>query len=279
MSEYVYFNGAYSRFDEASVPLTDRGIYFGDGCYDVMLIKDGIPYQLDEHFQRLAGNCEKLGIAFSLTQRRLLSIIHRLCDLSCISTAVIYVQVTRNGGRRRHEFSSPPSESNLLVTVSEYKVPRLRSLKAITLPDRRHTICNVKSLNLLYSVLALHSANEKECDAAIFVRNGIVTEEARSNVFIVKDGELQTHPLDENILPGVVRGKIIGLANLLGIGVTERKFTPSDMLTADEVFISSTTKFLSVISEIDGIQLNGTNTSVSGKLFDALLCDFIERTR
>ncbi len=277
MNEYAYYNGSYSLTNNTFIPISDRSIYFGDGCYDVVLLNNGIPYQLDLHFNRLKANCKRLDIRFSLTERELLSIVHRLSDLSCLPTAVIYIQVSRAGEKRNHEIK-PEYQSNLLITISKYHIPQQRSLRAITLPDERHTLCDIKSLNLLYSVLSLHRANEQNCDCALFVREGYVTEESRSNIFIFKNGELITRPLDNCILPGITRSNVIELAKSIGVTVSERLFSESELMSADEIFVSSTTKFIFRISEINGICCGMKADLLFEELYKGLIIDFLNNS-
>lgn len=274
MNEYAYFNGSFSLLKSTAVPLTDRSIYFGDGCYDVLLLKDGMPYQLELHLERLLKNCRRLKIPFSMTAREILSVIHRLSDLCCIPTGVIYIQVNRNGEKRKHEICEGYN-ANVLVTLSKYEIPRQHPLTAITVPDKRHEICDVKSLNLLYSVLSLQEANARGCDCAIFVRNGYITEEARSNVFIYRNNELITRPLDEYILPGITRRNVINVAQELGVRVTERRFDEDEMLNSDEVFVCSTTKFIQRISHVNGLPCGMKNGVIYFRIYENIVNNFI----
>ena len=143
MKDYAYYNGIFSPFEKTSIPLSDRSIYFGDGCYDVILLHNGTPYQFVEHFSRLLCNCNRLFLSLDLNQRQLLSIIHRLSDLSSISSGVIYVQISRNGGKRKHEISVD-SRSNVLITLTKYSLSDRSPLKAITVEDKIHNLCDIK---------------------------------------------------------------------------------------------------------------------------------------
>ena len=277
MSDFVYFNGQYGRFCEVKIPLSDRGIYFGDGCYDVLLVRGGRVYQFEEHFGRLVGNCDALKIPFSYDGRRMLSIIHRLCDLSCLHDAVVYIQVSRNGGKRRHE-TDDEYGSNILVTVSDFRLCEPTVLSAITVEDRRHLLCNIKTVNLLCSVLALREANAVGCECAIFLRDGIVTEESRANVFIFKNDRLVTHPADSKILPGIMRANVIALAGRVGIPVEEREFGTDELYSADEVLVSSTTKFLRRVGRIDGVCRGMMRNDVFEMLYGGLVSDFLQKT-
>ena len=277
MTNYAYFNGEFGRFDEVKIPLSDRSIYFGDGCYDVLLVRGGRVYQFAEHYGRLVGNCAALKIPFFFDARRMLSIIHRLCDLSCLHDAVVYIQVSRNGGKRRHE-TDDEYGSNILVTVSDFRLCEPSVLSAITVEDRRHLLCNIKTVNLLCSVLALREANAVGCECAIFLRDGIVTEESRANVFIFKNDRLVTHPADSKILPGIMRANVIALASRVGIPVVEREFGTDELYSADEVLVSSTTKFLRRVGRIDGVCRGMMRNDIFDVLYGGLVSYFLQKT-
>lgn len=277
MASYAYYNGKYDLHERLSVPLSDRALYFGDGVYDVMLVRHGKVYQAEAHFDRLSLNCGALELPFSTSLREVLSVIHRLCDLSNIIDGVAYIQVSRYSERRAHEFDSR-SECNLLITVTEYSGHGERSASAITLPDRRYGMCNLKTLNLLPSVIALAEAKRQGADCAIFLRDGTVTEEARSNVAIIKGKVLLTHPLDHTVLPGITRANLLRAARELGIAVEERGYSLEEMISADEILVSSTTKFLRRVTKLNGIGTKCADYGLYGALRERLIMDFLHET-
>jgi D-alanine transaminase len=278
MGDYAYYNGRYEKYSEISVPLTDRALFFGDGVYEVMLYKDEVIYQFDEHYERLIKSLSAIGLKQAPESRALRSVIYKLCDLSGYSMGIIYLQISASSERRAHERDSLASD-NFLVSVSQYSGYEDKALTLITTKDDRHGICNVKSLNLLLSVLALNKARDTGCDGAVFVRDGIVTEESRSNVSILKNGELITHPKDNYILPGIMRSNLLRAAGDLGIPVIERGFSLSELYGADEVIISSTTKFVRRVSSIDGHEIKMRDSERFFSLKERLLLDFFDKCK
>jgi D-alanine transaminase len=119
-------------------------------------------------------------------------------------------------------------------------------------PDIRWLRCDIKSLNLLGAVLAKQEAADQGCQEAILVRDGIVTEGSSTNIFIVKNGTLQTHPANHLILHGITRKLTLKLADELAIPVNETPFTPRELLEADECFLTSTTMEITPIVRVDG---------------------------
>ncbi len=263
MGALAYYNGVITDYADARISLSDRSVFFGDGVYDVMLAGRVKIYQLDLHLQRLKRNASRIGIDYPQEIEAVIKKMVRLSDLECCA---VYVQLSRSSAERIH---APDSDAptNVLVTIGETSIhPTSKEIEAITFEDIRYKMCDVKSLNLLPSVLASIEAKKRGCDEAIFVRDGIVTEGAKSNLFAVKDGILHTHPTGRHILPGITRQNVIRLAKAAGIEVCEACFGDEELFSADEVFITSTTKLLRKVAKIDGKAVGSGRFEVSSIL-------------
>jgi D-alanine transaminase len=187
----------------------------------------------------------------------------------------VYFQLSRYSEERCHAY--PDTEkSNFLATVSkiELKQPTYR-LKLISTPDIRYEMCDVKTLNLLPSVLASKRASDLGADEAVFYRGNTVTECAHSNIHIVKNGVIRTHPLDNHILPGISRKHMIFTAHRLGIKVIEEAFSLEELKKADEVIITSSSKLALCASELDEIRYD-TEIFVIGKAICSAMRDDFE---
>ena len=149
---------------------------------------------------------------------------------------------------------------------------------AVTCADNRYNLCNIKTLNLLPSVLAAQLATECNCEEAIFHRDGIVTECSHSNVSILKDKVLITHPATSHILPGVTRAHLIAAALKNNIKVVEKKYTVKEMLEADEIIITSSSKMARGVKEIDKIKVGGRDERTLAILRDDLYINYINAT-
>ena len=112
------------------------------------------------------------------------------------------------------------------------------------------------------------------CDEAVFLREGIVTECSKSNISIIKDGKLKTHPLSIRILPGIVRKHLLLACKKIGVQVFEAEFTKEDLLDSDEVLISSTTKLVKRAESIDGIKIGMKNASLAEKICQNLYSEY-----
>lgn len=272
METIVYYNGKYSSFTDALIPLSDRSIFFGDAVYDVIIGKlQGGLYQLDLHLKRLYDNASFIGIKPNEDIRKL------VLEASMRATSEyysVYIQLSRLGAERNH-VSNTPEKANILIIISEVQLHDTNTpISAITCEDKRYALCNIKTTNLLPAILASHRARGCGADEAIFIRDGFVTEGAKSNCFIINDNLIITRPKDSYILPGITRENLIRTATLAGFKIREEKFTKKDLFSADEILITSTTKFVKRINLLDGAKVGMKNEKTAKCLQELLENDF-----
>lgn len=274
METLVYYNGRYTTFREASIPLSDRSVFFGDAVYDVILgRKKGGLYQPELHVERLLRNAEFINFKIG---EELYDIVREIAGYADAEYYSIYIQLSRCGGERNH-ISNTPKSANLLIILSEAVLPDINApVSAIVCEDKRYSFCNIKTTNLLPAVLASQKAQNYGADEAIFIRDGIVTEGAKSNVFIIYDNTLITHPKDCHILPGITRENLIRTGRLLGLKIKEEKFSKSDLFGADEILITSTTKFVRRVSALDGLKVGMKSKDIYTYLSKNLIDEFKE---
>ena len=142
-----------------------------------------------------------------------------------------------------------------------------------TIEDKRWLHCDIKSLNLLGNILAYDEAVKQGCNEAILNRDGVITEGSHSNVFIVKDGALITHPSNNLILNGITRQIVLMLCERLTIPYEERAFSSEELMAADEVFLTSTTLEITPIVKINGKVIGQTLPVMTRKLQEAYLTE------
>lgn len=256
MEGYAYYNGKIGKCRDISIPLTDRLIYFGDGIYEVMIGRSNMLFLPEDHIDRLFFGINELNIYCAFSKDDLISLVYRLINISGYESYMIYISVSRDADERTHSYIDCTS-ANLLIIIKEFSLSKSDGLKLITLNDDRYNYCHIKTVNLLPSVIAATKAQIAGCDEAVFIRGGIVTECAHSNIFIIKNETLITHPISSSILPGVTRKHLIKIAKDLKIPVIERGFTKSELMTSDEVIVTSTTKFANEAKIIDGNSVGG----------------------
>ena len=231
----------------------DRGIYFGDGVYEVLRSYQGRIFALADHLDRFAGSLAAVRIN-SIDIGQIRDRVERAFTTAGLSEAKIYFHVTRGSAPRSHVWNAD-LEPNFFLTVSE--VPdssqeKARGIAVSTHPDWRWKRCDIKSLNLLANVLARQDAAEKGYDEAILVDEaGLITEGAGSAFFAIRNKALQTAPLTANILPSITRKFIIEAARTINLEVVEHCLTPQQAATADELFIAVTTKDIVPVVKFD----------------------------
>ncbi len=256
MKEIAYVNGEMFDLESAKVPILDRGFLFGDGIYEVLRVYQGVPFTLDRHLQRLQQSAEGIMLPLPHTMETFEDIILDLIEESGCREGYVYIQVTRGVAPRTHAF---PEQIEPTVVMFIGEVPsdlsRIRQVgaSAISLPDKRWLICNIKTVNLLGGVLGKEAAHRQGARECLFYREeGRVTEGASSNAFAVIDGVVRTHPADNLILSGVTRDLILEICADEGTPFEERAFSLEELKTASEVFVTGTISEIIPMIRVDG---------------------------
>lgn len=279
MKNLGYYNGKYGEADEMMIPMNDRVCYFGDGVYDATYSRNYKIYALDEHIDRLYNSAALLRIEIAQTKEEMRDILNEMVGKMDTGENFVYWQVTRGTGKRNHLFPTDGSKGNLWINISPKDIVDIhKQLKLITMEDTRFFHCNIKTLNLIPSVMASQKAKEMGCDETVFHRSGRVTECAHSNVHIIKDGVFRTAPLDNLILPGTARAHLITACHKLGFGVSEEPFSVAEMMAADEVIVSSAGSLCLQAVEIDGKPVGQKAPEILTALQDEVLRVFMEET-
>jgi D-alanine transaminase len=270
--------GRFTTTSERVLGVEDRGFQFGDAVYEVFRFLRRSPRFLAEHYGRLDRGLRELEIpnpwpdagSFGVTMRELL-------ERTAFDDGIVYTQVSRGEAERAHFW--PESLTPTAIAYSRsFKFPdaakKERGIRVITAPDLRWKHCDLKSVNLLANAIAKKRAQRAGADEALLLDEGLVREAASSNFFAVIDGRVITHPLDEHILPGVVRDRVIDLALGARIRVDERPLREAELFTLGEAFITSTTQGVMPVTEIDGRIIGnsrrGDVTTELQRRFDAL---------
>lgn len=265
---YFYKNKFLHKTDVQISP-DDRGYYFGDGIYEVFRVYNGLIYEGEAHMQRLQRTAKDVHLTLPYTSEEILDMLTQLIQQNSLIEGTVYMQITRGEAPRAHPFPTA-AEPILLAYCSELKRPLTtiqNGITAITHPDIRWLRCDLKTLNLLPNVLAKQAALDHGVQEVVLHREGTVTECSASNLMIVKENILYTHPANHLILHGITRAVVLRLAHALGIPVKEEAFTTEQLLGADEAFITGTTVEVTPILQVDGHAIgNGTPGSITIKL-------------
>jgi D-alanine transaminase len=241
-------------FDELDPIYLDRGIYFGDGVYEVVRSYNDRIFALEDHLQRFSNSLASIkieGVDIEQVRGR----VQKAFEAAGISNAKIYFHITRGSETREHDWDTN-LEPNFFLTVTEAQddaEAKINGIAVSSYPDLRWKRCDIKSLNLLPNVLARHDAAEKGCDEAILVDDsGFITEGSHSTFFAINGQTLRTAPLTVNILPSITRKFVIKAANNIELEVNETSFTVQQVVDSDELFIAVTTKDIIPVVKFDG---------------------------
>lgn len=276
----AYIDGVFCSPGEKRVNIEDRGYQFGDGVYEVISTHRGRPFQMEAHLERLWVSAGAIGITINHSKQELSALVMELLDRSKIAEAMVYIQVSRGVAPRQHSF---PAGIEPVLVMTVRPIPEMsRSLweqgaAAITYPDIRWKYCYIKTLNLLPNAMAKTEAVKAGVQEAVFVKeNGTVTEGSSTNIFMVKDDTVLTHPATESILHGITRGVVIKLCDREKVRLVEKEFNLETLMGADEVFITGTTIEVMPIVRVDGRTIGGGTPGPVTGLLHASLKRFME---
>ena len=244
MKELTYFNGEMVESGAKVVSLDDRGYCFGDGVYEVVRVYNGRAFAFSYHQDRLYRSMREMDIPVRMPPDELQELHEIMIEQSEITDGYIYLQITRGVTPRHHAFERSKLEPQMYMFIKPITTDLgalQQGVKAITLPDERWARVDIKTLNLIPNILAQTKAEKKGAYTAILVRDGIVTEGATSNVFVMKDGVCYTHPANHHILKGITRQLVVTrVAPTAGITIIEREFDETFLKDADEIFFTDT---------------------------------------
>jgi D-alanine transaminase len=257
MPELWYLNGSYVAREEAKVSVLDRGFLFGDGLYEVVRVYDNEPFCLEEHLARFFLGVKGVGMLLPYTREEFLELIRKVIADSDLRWASVYWEVSRGAyDPRTHYVTSKMTIPNVFIqtkAVGPQPDERRQNGVMVSLqPDVRWLKCCYKTVNLLPNCMASTQAHDIGGFEAVLYRDqNHVTEGASSSFFIVKDGEIWTHPEGDLILSGITRGEIRELCVKDGIPFKEKVFGVKHAITADEAFTSGTVVEVNPVVRID----------------------------
>lgn len=253
----VYLNGAYIPKAEASISVDDRGFLLGDGIYEVTPFYEGVPFGLDGHLTRLRNGLEwtRIDADIGSLEDMMRSLIARNA-LESAERSLVYMQVTRGVAPRTHYFPEEDVAPTVYAYAKAWNRPAddvwSRGFTAITVPDRRWSRVDIKTICLLPNAMAFQAARDAGADDAILVRDGVALEGAHQNFWAVFGETVVTHPTGSYILPGITRSVVLDIAREAGMPVEERPIQVEELAKADELFFTGTTGEVRPCVQVDG---------------------------
>jgi D-alanine transaminase len=273
----AFVDGSFVPVTEARVSVLDRGFLFADGVYEVIPAYGGKTFGLKQHLARLARSLKELQIANPHSDTEWTALANQLMEHNGGGDCMIYFQVTRGApSKRAHAFPSG-AKPTVVGLCNALPIPSEGALRdgvaAVTRPDIRWGRCDIKSIALLPNILATQAANEKSCNEAILHRDGRVTEGASSNVWAVLGTSVVTPSKGPEILAGITRDVLLEVLRAAKVPVQERRLTLNELRSADEIWLTSSTREVLPVTKLDGDPVGGRKPGPTWKKAYALFQD------
>lgn len=272
-----YLNGEFGALRDTKVSVLDRGFLFGDGIYEVLPVYGRRIFRFEEHMARLARSLSKIRIANPMTSAEWLAASRRVIEAYPADDQLLYLQVTRGVAPREHTMPADLVPTVFIMT-SGTRAPtpeqRHQGVTCVTARDFRWERGDLKTTSLLGNVLARQVSADHGAVETILFRNGFLTEGSSSNVWIASEGALLGPPKSEHLLEGIRVELLRELCEEVGIAYNLRPISEAEVLSADEVLLSSTSKEVLPVTRIDGEPvghgaLRGKPGPVYARLYEA----------
>jgi D-alanine transaminase len=271
----AYLNGEFLPLAEARVSPMDRGFLFGDGIYEVIPVYSRRPFRLDEHLARLQRSLDAIRLINPLTPDAWRALVGRLIAAAEWADQSVYLQVTRGPMEvRNHAFPATVTPTvfglvEALVTPAAELCEK--GVAAVSAPDIRWLRCNIKSTSLLANCLLRQIAVDAGCTETLLLRDGILSEGSASNIFVVRNGVLLAPQKNHLMLAGITYDVVLELAAVHGLPTEVRDITDAEVRAADELWLTSSTKEVLAIVELDGQKVGAGGTAGKpGPLFASM---------
>lgn len=275
----AYLNGNYLPLAEARVSPMDRGFLFGDGAYEVIPVYSRRPFRLQQHLERLERTLAALQLANPLSREQWAEVVQRLVDDHGSEDQGVYLQVTRGAAPVRDQaFPRPAVAPTVFAYADRLPTPSAELLAtggtALTAEDFRWLRCDLKTVSLVANVLLRQLSAAAGCTETILLRDGLVMEGSASNVLVVQAGVILAPPKSNLILPGVTYDVVLELAAANGIPTQVRPVAEAELRSADEVWVTSSTKEVLPITRIDDAPVADGRPGPLATRMNALYQDF-----
>ena len=270
----VYLNGEKLPLSQAKISVLDRGFVFGDGVYEVVPGYNRKPFRLKEHLARLMRSLNKIEIHTGKDEAFWEELVRSLMQEAPWDDNYVYIQVTRGVAKRDHAFPNPEVSPTIFAMSSPFKrlteQERTVGVKALSFEDMRWLHCDIKSVSLLGNVLAKQYAVSHGVQDVVQFRDGLLTEGASSNIWVVKNGTLVAPKRDNRILEGIRYALLAELAQKVGVPFDERDVRREEVEQADELLLTAATREVVAITSYDNRPVgDGTPGPVFKKLRQA----------
>src|SRR5215207_5902936 len=281
----VYVKGVIRPAGEAVVPVYDHGFLYGEGVYETLRTYNRVPFLYDRHMHRMRASAERIRLPVPFGDADMASWIDRtVAAAGEMQEAYIRILFTRGVGELNYDPRSTP-DPTVVIIVKPLEEPPARvfdeGISICLVPILRNHPGSVNPLikanNLLNNALAMQEANRRGGEEGLMCNyRGELSECSQANFFMVRSGVVLTPKSEAGLLEGITRAFLFEVGDEAGIEVREAILRPEDLETADEAFITSTTRELSPVTKVDG---RPVGTGKPGTVTNALLRGYRQRTR
>ena len=277
----AFLNGSYQPLEEARISPLDRGFLFGDGIYEVVPSYSGKMVGFTPHIQRMNDGLDAIGIQLDWSDSDWLKLCNQLIERNGGGNLGLYLHVSRGADSKRFHGYPENITPTVFAFAFEIAPPPVadralaKKYRVTTDRDLRWERCQIKSTALLGNVLHFqHGYGQGNDETLLFNADNQLTEASSCNAYIVKDGVVITPPLDNQLLPGITRHILLDILRRDGsIAIEERIVSRDEVLSADEVWITSSSKEIGAVVEIDGVPVGngeiGDTWLAAQKLYSA----------
>ena len=276
-TDIIYLNGEFMPLEAARIPVLDRGFIFGDGVYEVIPVYSRHPFRLPEHLRRLQHSLDGIRLANPLSDPEWTRLTHDVIARNPGDDQSIYFQITRGMAKRAHEFPQDAKPTVFMMSSPLITPPREQvenGIACITATDFRWLKCDVKSVSLLGNCLLKQAAVDAGVAEVVLFRDGYLTEASACNVFAVHNGVLLAPPKNHLILPGITYDVVLELAGANRIPLEVREVSEQEVKTAQEIWITSSTKEVLAVTALDGRAIGAGKPGAVFRRIHALYQDF-----
>lgn len=251
----AWLNGECVALADAQVSVMDRAYLFGDAIYEVVPVYDGQPFRLRQHLARMAHSLAAVRIRDPYDVAGWTEIVNTLIRRNGSGRMSVYLQISRGVGESRQHAFPDGLEPSVFGMCSPMPGPPAAALEngvaIVTAEDIRWARCDIKANSLLANVLLQRQAVDAGAEEAVLLRNGMLKEGASSSILVVTEGTLVAPPGEHGILPGTTRAFVLEMARLEGISIEERAISYTQMQSAQEIWLSSSTREVLAVCRMD----------------------------
>jgi len=256
---FASVNGIVVPAEEARVSVLDNGFAFGDSVYEVLRTYGGLAFESGRHFRRLRASAARLGFSVPASDADLLAQVDALLARAGTGESYIRIIVSRGLGDCSYSFERVQGPTVVMIQKPLPPYPAWHYEDGIKIAAvgvrRNHPRAldpAIKSSNLLNNILAVREAQSRGAEEPVLLnQEGFLAEGASTNVFLARGGALLTPPLSAGILAGITREVVLELLPGLGIPFGERPLHLEELLSADEAFMTSTTREVVPVRQVD----------------------------